>query len=77
VANNVAVVDDEVLLELAKGRTVDVTQDGEVVAVLVSPIVAGRPAVHRSKASGGFSSLSRTKVSAATQVVLDDLRADR
>ncbi|MBW0101292.1 type II toxin-antitoxin system Phd/YefM family antitoxin [Pseudonocardia sp. KRD291] len=68
-----------VLRDVAAGETVHVTNNGEVVAVLVPPPRAGvaslrvRPATVR----GGFAGLARVRMDRPVQDVLDELRAER
>jgi len=69
----------KVLREVQSGETIEVTNNGEVVAVLVppgrSPIAALRtrvPVVY-----GGFSELPRVQRAHLTQETLDELRGER
>jgi len=69
----------KVLREVQSGETIEVTNNGEVVAVLVppgrSPMAALRtrvPVVYR-----GFSELPRVQRAHLTQETLDELRGER
>lgn len=68
-----------ILREVQNGETFEITNNGEVVAVLVPPPRAPgaglrvRPARRR----GGFSELTLHEVRESTQDVLDELRGDR
>lgn len=68
-----------VLREVAAGETVFVTNNGEVVAVLVPPPRSGThaPRVRRATARGGFSTLPRVTIEQPVEDVLDELRDDR
>lgn len=68
-----------VLREVAAGETVYVTNNGEVVAVLVPPPRAGvaSPRIRRATTRGGFAELERTRIQEPVQDALDDLRGDR
>ncbi len=69
----------KVLREVQSGETIEVTNNGEVVAVLVppgrSPIAALRTRV--SVVHGGFSELPRVQRAHLTQETLDELRGER
>ncbi|UZJ24864.1 type II toxin-antitoxin system prevent-host-death family antitoxin [Rhodococcus antarcticus] len=71
-----------VLRDVEAGETIEVTNHGTVVAVLVPPsssassaasAVRQRPATR----SGGFAALPRVRLDQPVQEVLDDLRGDR
>jgi prevent-host-death family protein len=67
-----------VLREVAAGETIEISNRGEVVAVLVPP--ARRPDSLRSRGprvTGGFSGLTRVRLEQPIQDSLDDLRGDR
>lgn len=68
-----------VLRQVQNGETIEVTNNGEVVAVLVPP--PRRPGaglrIRRATERGGFGALSRVRLDHAVQDDLDDLRGDR
>ncbi len=68
-----------VLREVQAGETVYVTNNGEVVAVLIPPPRAPGASlrIRRATVHGGFSELERTRIQEPVQDVLDELRADR
>jgi prevent-host-death family protein len=68
-----------VLREVQAGETVYVTNNGEVVAVLVPPPRAAGVAlrIRRATVHGGFAELERTEIQESLQDVLDELRGDR
>ncbi|MBV9144257.1 MAG: type II toxin-antitoxin system prevent-host-death family antitoxin [Pseudonocardiales bacterium] len=68
-----------VLREVQAGETVYVTNNGEVVAVLVPPPRAAgvAPRIRRATVHGGFAELKRTEIQKPLQDVLDELRGDR
>jgi prevent-host-death family protein len=68
-----------VLREVQGGETFHITNNGEVVAVLVPPPRAEGAAlqIRPAKVRGGFSALPRHVVGETTQDVLDELRGDR
>ena len=69
----------EVLRRVAAGESFEVTNHGEVVAVLI-PVPSTDPApavVRRVVAEPGFAGLSRIRADAPTGTLLDELRADR
>ena len=61
------------------GETVYVTNNGEVVAVLVPPPRAASASlrIRRATVRGGFAELERTRIHQPVQDVLDELRSDR
>jgi prevent-host-death family protein len=67
----------EVLRRVQAGETFQVTNHGDVVAVL-SPVhgVPG-PRLRAASAQGGFASLPRVRVDVSTAALLDDLRGER
>jgi prevent-host-death family protein len=67
-----------VLHEVQAGQTVYVTNNGEVVAVLVPPPRAAGAAlrIQRATVRGGFAELKRTRIPEPVQDVLDELRGD-
>lgn len=68
-----------VLRDVAAGETIEVTNNGEVVAVLIPPTRA--PGAHlrirQATVRGGFPALPRIRLDRPVQDDLDDLRADR
>jgi prevent-host-death family protein len=68
-----------VLREVQAGETIAVTNNGEVVAVLVPP--PRRPGavlpIRRAAVKGGFTDLPRVLLDHPLQDDLDDLRGDR
>lgn len=68
-----------VLREVQAGETVYVTNNGEVVAVLVPPPRGPGAAlrIRRAMVRGGFAGLERTRIQEPVQAVLDELRSDR
>jgi prevent-host-death family protein len=68
-----------VLREVQAGETIAVTNNGEVVAVLVPP--PRRPgavlSIRRAAVEGGFADLPRVLLDHPLQDDLDDLRGDR
>jgi len=69
----------EVLRAVQGGQSFEITNHGEVVAVLVPPTQAAgeRLRVRRATRSGGFSTLRRTPLDHEVQETLDDLRGER
>lgn len=69
----------EILRRVQDGETFQITNHGEVVAVLVPPqdVVLGGLRCRRATASGGFSSLPRHHLETSAQAVLDELRGER
>jgi prevent-host-death family protein len=69
-----------ILREVASGETFEITNHGEVVAIL-SPPNGNRPAerleIIPAKKRGGFSDLPRVKLDHPIQEDLDYLRGDR
>ena len=67
-----------VLRAVQNGETIEVTNNGEVVAILVPP--PRKPGaslrMRRATAHGGFAALPRVRVSHPVQEDLDDLRGD-
>ena len=68
-----------VLRDVQAGETVYVTNNGEVVAVLVPPPRAASASLRIRQATvrGGFAELERTRIHESVQDVLDELRSDR
>lgn len=68
-----------VLREVQAGETVQISNHGEVVAVLVPPNQPSRTSlrVRKARAQGGFGLLPRAHITGSVQDALDDLRGDR
>ena len=68
-----------VLREVQAGETVCVTNNGEVVAMLMPPPRAPGASlrIRRATVRGGFTELERTRIQEPIQDVLDELRGDR
>jgi prevent-host-death family protein len=67
-----------VLRRVQAGETIEVTNHGEVVAVLVPPTRRpGQLRVHPARRRGGFSQLPRTRANESSQAILDELRGER
>jgi hypothetical protein len=69
--------DDAVARVVAGERRVEVTRDGDVIALVVEPETLGGMTVRRAATSGGFAGLPRTTIDEEAQDLLDDLRSDR
>lgn len=69
----------EVLRQVLAGETIEVTNHGEVVAILVPPGRRSGAAlrVRPTKHQGGFSALPRVRLGVPLQDILDDLRGER
>ncbi len=67
----------EVLRRVQAGETFQVTNHGDVVAVLSPANRAPGPRVRAATVRGGFAALPRVRVDVPTAVVLDELRGDR
>lgn len=67
----------EILREVAAGATYEITNHGDVVAVLSPPAAGITLTVREPSVRGGFSTLSRVHRSTAVQDVLDDVRGER
>jgi prevent-host-death family protein len=68
-----------VLREVQAGETIEVTNNGEVVAVLIPPPrkPGAAPRLHPPKIRGGFTDLPRYRLDHPVQDVLDDIRGER
>jgi antitoxin (DNA-binding transcriptional repressor) of toxin-antitoxin stability system len=68
-----------VLRDVQAGETVYVSNNGEVVAVLIPPPRAAGAAlrIRRATRRGGFGDLDRMRIADPVQDVLDELRGDR
>jgi prevent-host-death family protein len=69
----------EVLRAVQAGETIEVSNHGEVVAVLVPPARGPKASlrVRRAAVHGGFAGLPRAKLDRPVQESLDELRGDR
>jgi prevent-host-death family protein len=67
----------EVLRRVQAGETFQVTNHGDVVAVLSPANRAPGPRVRAATVRGGFATLPRVRVDVPTATVLDELRGDR
>lgn len=69
----------EVLRQVLAGATIEVTNHGEVVAILVprSRLGGSAPCVRRAEHQGGFPALPRVPLDVPLQDILDDLRGER
>ena len=67
-----------VLRRVQAGETIEVTNHGEVVAVLVPPTRRpGQLRVRPARVHGGFSQLRPEPAAESTEAVLNELRGDR
>lgn len=68
-----------VLREVQAGEIVQITNHGEVVAMLVPPSQPSRTSlrVRKARSRGGFTTLPRARIAGSVQDALDDLRGDR
>lgn len=68
-----------ILRDVASGETVEISNHGEVVAVLVPPPRGPNAPLRVRKAArlGGFAQLPRERRHQPTAEILDDLRGDR
>lgn len=67
-----------VLREVQAGETIEISNYGEVVAVLVPPGMSRSSLrVRKARIRGGFAELSRARIGQPAQRLLDDLRGDR
>lgn len=68
----------EILRRVAAGESFEITNHGEVVAVLVSPRAPRRPLkVKRATRVGGWEDIPRYASEESSEDILDDLRGDR
>lgn len=68
----------EVLRRVAAGATYEITNHGDVVAVLSPPSPSGPSlTVRPARVRGGFNQLGRVRRDGRVQEVLDDLRGER
>lgn len=68
-----------VLRDVQAGETVYVSNNGEVVAVLIPPPASADASlrIRRATIRGGFRDLERARIDEPVQDVLDELRGDR
>lgn len=68
-----------VLRQVQSGETIEVTNHGEIVAVLVPPAHASAAALRivTARVHGGFGALARVRRDHPLQETLDELRGDR
>lgn len=67
----------EVLREVAAGATYEITNHGEVVAILSPPRGGPTLRIRPARAPRNFASLPRVTRNESSQDALDDLRGDR
>ncbi len=67
----------EILRRVRAGETFEITNNGEVVAVLSPPDDRLPAGVSPATVHGGFAALTRATVEEPTEVSLDILRSDR
>jgi prevent-host-death family protein len=67
----------EILREVANGASYEITNHGEVVALLIPPASDRRLRVRKATSRRPFSQLQRAQRSDSTQAALADLRGDR
>jgi prevent-host-death family protein len=69
----------EILREVQNGETVEITNHGEVVAVLIPPARGANTPLRTRKAirRGGFAALQPVRREQRAQDLLDELRGDR
>lgn len=67
----------EILREVAAGASYEITNHGEVVALLTPPAPDGGLRVRRATSRRPFSQIQRVRRGESTQAALDDLRGER
>ena len=67
----------EILRDVAAGASYEITNHGEVVALLTPPAPDGRLRVRRATAHRPFAEIRRNRRAESTQSALEDLRGDR
>lgn len=67
----------EILRQVASGATFEITNHGEVVAILSPPPRRPQLRVRPRRVRGGFAELPLVSRAESTQDVLDELRGDR
>lgn len=65
-----------VLRDVQAGESIEISNHGEVVAILVPPAQSSAATlrVRKARVRGGFGSLPRVRIDGTVQEVLDDLR---
>lgn len=68
-----------ILREVSDGATIEISDHGEVVAVLVPPAQRPRDSlrVHKATRNGGFATLRRAQRARPVQESIDELRGER
>jgi prevent-host-death family protein len=67
----------EILREVAAGASYEITNHGEVVALLTPPAPDGRLRIRRATSRRPFSQIPRVRHNETSKLALDDLRGDR
>jgi prevent-host-death family protein len=67
----------EILREVAAGASYEITNHGEVVALLTPPAPDGRLRVRKATSGRPFSQIQRVRRIETTKSALDDLRGER
>jgi prevent-host-death family protein len=67
----------EILRDVAAGASYEITNHGEVVALLTPPAPGGRLRVRRATSRIPFSQINRVRRPEPVQSALDDLRGER
>ena len=67
----------EILRDVRAGATYEITNHGEVVAVLSPPAGRTELRIRPARVHRGFGELPRTRLTESSEHVLDELRADR
>lgn len=69
----------EILREVQAGESFEISNHGEIVAVLSPPTRRGQPSlrVRRARRQAGFSKLPRVRLDTPAQEAIDDLRGAR
>ena len=67
----------EILRDVAAGASYEITNHGEIVAILSPPAPGDRLRVRRATVRRPFAEIRRVRRSESTRSVLDDLRGER
>lgn len=67
----------EILREVAAGATYEITNHGEVVAILSPPTARRELRIRRARRRVRFADLPLVSLTESTQDILDELRGDR
>lgn len=67
----------EILRDVAGGASYEITNHGEVVALLTPPAEDGRLRIRRATMRRSFSEIQRVRIRESTESALTDLRGDR